>query len=88
MLAISKRNKNIRASEYDSYQTRDSVCEKLLVIKLENKLNVENHIVDTCNGPSRKFYILDKVAPYMNLSERCIVMMAYLNSQSSFCQLV
>lgn len=51
------------------YDIINSVCEKLLSIKFENNLNFENHIVGICSEARWKFNILDRVAPYMNLSK-------------------
>ena len=65
LLFSSNENVSIRINEYD---IRNSVCEKLLGVKFENKLNFEDHIVDISSKVSHKTYALARVAPHMNLS--------------------
>ena len=58
-------------SEYDvrncEYDVRNCECEKLfgIKLKLDNKLNFENHIIDICIEENfRKIYALVRLAPY------------------------
>ena len=67
---------------------KNSKCEKLLVVKFDNKLTFEKHMTDICRKASRKTYALARIAPYMDLSKRCMVMNAFLNSQFSYCPLI
>ena len=67
---------------------KNSECEKLLVVKFDNKLTFEKHIPDICRKASRKIYALARIAPYMDLSKRRIVMNAFFNSHFNYCPLI
>ena len=49
LLVSSNEYVDIGVNEYD---IRNSVCEKLLGVKLDNKLKFENHSVDICSKVS------------------------------------
>ena len=70
------------------YDIKNSECEKLLGVKFDNKLTFEKHITDLRRKASRKTYPLARVAPYMDLSKRRMVMNAFFNSHSSYCPLI
>ena len=76
---------NLRESEYD---IKNSECEKLLGVKFDNKLTFEKYITDICRKASRKIYALARIAPYMDLSKRHMVMNAFFNLQFSYCPLI
>ena len=76
---------NLRVSEYD---IKNSECEKLLGVKFDNKLTFEKHITDICRKASRKISSLARIAPYMNLSKRRMVMNAFFNLQFNYCPLI
>ena len=85
LLVSSSDAVNLRVSEYD---IKNSECEKLLGVKFDNKLTFEKHITDICRKASRKIYALARIAPYMDLSKRRMVMNAFFNSQFSYCPLI
>ena len=85
LLVSSSGAINLRVSEYG---IRNSECEKLLGIKFDNKLTFEKHITDICRKASRKIYALARIAPYMDLSKRRMVMNAFFNSQFNYCPLI
>ena len=72
---------NMRVKEYD---IKNSECE----IKYDSKITFEKHITDICLKASRKTYALARIAPYMDLSKRCMVMNAFFNSQFNYCPLI
>ena len=76
---------NLRVREYD---IKNSECEKLLGVKFDNKLTFEKHITDICRKASRKIYTLARIAPYMDLSKRRMVMNAFFNGQFNYCPLI
>ena len=45
-------------------------------------------LCSVCSKASRKIYALAKVAPYMYLSKRCILMITFFNSQFRYCPLI
>ena len=85
LLVSSRDAVNLRVSEYG---IKNSECEKLLGVKFDNKLTFEKHITDICRKTSRKIYALARIAPYMALSKRRMVMNAFLNSQFNYCPLI
>ena len=85
LLVSSSDAVNLRVSEYD---IKNSECEKLLGVKFDNKLTFEKQITDICRKASRKIYALARIAPYMDLSKRRMVMNAFFNSQFNYCPLI
>ena len=85
LLVSSSDAVSLRVSQYD---IKNSDCEKLLGVKFDNKLTFEKHITDICRKDSRKIYALVRIAPYMDLSKRRMVMNAFFNSQFNYCPLI
>ena len=67
---------------------KNSKFEKLLGVKFDNKLTFEKHITGICRKSSRITYALVRIAMYMALSKRRIVMIAFFDSQFSYCPLI
>ena len=65
---------NLRESKY---AIKNSECEKLLGVKFDNKLTFEKLITDICRKAGRKNYALARIAPYMALYKRRMVMDAF-----------
>ena len=85
LLVSSSDAENLRVSEYD---IKNSKCEKLLGVQFDNKLTFEKHITGICRKAKRKIYALARIAPYMDLSKRGMVMNAFFNSQFNYCPLI
>ena len=85
LLLSSSDAVNLRVTEYD---IKNSKCEISLGVKFDNKIKFEKHITDICRKASRKIYALARIAPYMDLSKRRMVMNAILNSQFNYCPLI
>ena len=66
----------------------NSKCEKLLGVKFDYKLTFDSHASDLCKNASRKINALARVAPYMSISKRRILMNAFFKSQFNYCSLV
>ena len=67
---------------------KSGICEKLLGIKIDNKLRLNAHVEDLCKKASRKVHALARVTSYMTVSKRHILMNAFFRSQFSYCPLV
>ena len=67
---------------------KSSICEKLLVIKIDNKLMLNAHVEDLCKKANRKIHALARVTPYMTVSKRRILTNVFFRSQFSYCPLV
>ena len=63
-------------------------CEKLLGIKIDNKLSFEDHVTDLCTKASQKLHAHSRIANFMNLQQRKKLMNAFINSQFGYCPLV
>ena len=85
LLVSSSDAVNLRVSEYD---IKNGECEKLLGVKFDNKLKFEKRITDICRKASRRIYALARIAPYMDLSKRRMVMNAAFNSLFNYCPLI
>ena len=85
LLVTSSDVVNLRVSEYD---IKNSECEKLLGVKFDNRLTFEKPITDICRKSSRKIYALARIAQYMDLSKRRMIMNAFFNSQFNYCPLI
>ena len=85
LLVSSSDAINLRVSEYD---IKNSECEKLLGVKFDNKLTFKKRITDICIKASKKMYTPARIAPYMGLSKRRMVMNAYFNLQFNYCPLI
>ena len=69
-------------------EIKNSEYEKLLGIKVDTKLNFNEHLNDIISKASRKVNALSRVVPYMSLSKKKILMNSFFNSQSSYCPLI
>ena len=70
------------------YAIKNSECEKLLIVKIDENLNFNDHISDLCKKVSRKISALARVTPFMGLSKRKLLMNAFFISQFSYCPLI
>ena len=69
-------------------EIKNSEYEKLLGIKVDTKLNFNEHLNDIISKASRKVNALSRVVPYMSLSKKKILMNSFFNSQFSYCPLI
>ena len=51
-------------------------------------LTFENYVNSICKKASQKLNSLSRVAPYMNMQKRRIVMKSFATSQFGYCQLI
>ena len=71
-----------------NFDITNSKSEKLLGVKFDRKLSFNDHIYELCKKANRKIHALSRVASYMNISKRHILMNAFFKSQFSYCLLV
>ena len=69
-------------------EIKNSEYEKLLGIKVDTKLNFNEHLNDIISKASQKVNALSRVVPYMSLSKKTILMNSLFNSQFSYCPLI
>ena len=53
-------------------------------VKFDNKLTFEKRITDICRKANRKIHELARIAPYMDLSKRRIVMNDFFSSKFNY----
>ena len=66
----------------------NSSNQKLLGILSENKFDFDEHVTSLCRKVSQKLNALVRVAHYMNLAQRRLIMNAFIFSQFGYCPLV
>ena len=62
--------------------------EKLLGIKIDTKLWLENYASSLCKKTRQKLHALARTVNYMNLSKRKSLMKAFVTSQFNYCPLI
>ena len=72
----------------DGIQITSSTAETLLGITIDSELNFENHLSAICNRVSRKSNTLWRIANYMALEKRRIVMKTFIESQFNYPPLI
>ena len=71
-----------------SFEIKNTNCEKLLRIKVDSRLNFNDHLDGIIKKASRKINALSRITPFMNISKRRILMNSFFNSQFNYCPLV
>ena len=66
-------------------EIKNSEYEKLLGIKVDGKLNFNEHLNDIISKASRKVNALSRIMPYMNLSKKKKLVSSFFNSQFNYC---
>ena len=85
-LLVNKKNKvTIRIG---GMEIKNSEYEMLLGIKVDTKLNFNEHLNDIISKASRKVNALSRVMPYMNLSKKKKLVSSFFNSQFNYCPLI
>ena len=66
----------------------NTTCEKLLGIKIDNKLSFNEHVTDLCKKARQKLHALSRISHFMNVNQRKAIMRAFIHSQFGYCPLV
>ena len=74
---------NIGTAQIENMQN-----EKLLSITIDSKLSFDKHIQQICSRVSAKLKALARIAPFMNITKRKILMNVFFNAQFSYCPLI
>ena len=77
----------ILSKKVGSFDIRNCKSEELVGVKFDHKLSFDDPILELCKKASRKIYELSRVASYMNISKRRILMNSFFKSQFSYCPL-
>ena len=72
----------------DNIEIENSNCERLPGVKIDSKLNFKEHLDGTIKKASRKINALSRIAPYMNIAKRRLLVNTFFASQFNYCYLV
>ena len=72
----------------ENLKIHKSSCEKLLGIKIDNKLSFNQHVTELCSKASQKLQTLSRISHFMNVNQRKVIMRAFIHSQFGYCPLV
>ena len=70
------------------FEIKNTNCKKLLGIKVDSRLNFNEHLDGIIKKASRKINALSRVTPFMNISKRRNLMNSFFMSQFNYCPLV
>ena len=70
------------------FEIKNTNCEKLLGIKVDSRLNFNEHLDGIIKKASRKINALSRIIPFMNISKKRILINSFFNSQFNYCPLV
>ena len=84
---IMSTNSNPEIQVGDSL-IKASDCEKLLGLKIDYKLNFDNHVNGLCKKANNKLRALARATPYMNIEKKKLLMNSFFNAQFSYCPLL
>ena len=82
LLLSTQDNSNIQIG---NLTIKLSKAKKMLAINLENNLKLDIHVESICQKANRKLNALARIANYMELLERCILMNAFFKAQFNYC---
>ena len=69
-------------------QTENRSKEKLLGVKIDSKLSFEKHIEQIYATATAKLKALARIAPFMNIQKKKVLMKAFFSGQFSYCPLI
>ena len=67
---------------------KNTTCEKVLGIKIDNKLTFDEHISGLCKKAANKLRALARVTSYMSLPKKELFLNSFFNAQFNYCSLV
>ena len=66
----------------------NSLCEKLLGFTIDSKLSFNAHLDKILAKARQKVHVLARIAPYMSIPKRKLIMNSFFTSQFNYCPLV
>ena len=85
LLVSTNEKTKIKIGEFS---IENSDCEKLLGVKIDNKLTFDCHVSDMCKKANRKINALARKTPFINMNKRRILMNSFFKSQFNYCPLI
>ena len=75
-------------TKIEDFSIKNSTEEKLLGVKFDANLSIENHVTSLCKKASQKLHALARISYYMDLNKRRNLMKAFITSQFSYFPLI
>ena len=72
----------------DGLPIDSSKTEVLLGITIDHELKFDDHVNRLCKKASTKLNALARIAPFMNVSKKRIIMKSFIESQFGYCPLI
>ena len=79
---------NAVSTNIEEFVISNSNDEKLLGIKIDNKLSFESHASFVCKKASQKLHALARIVNNMDLGKRKCLIKAFVTSQFNYCPLI
>ena len=86
-LILSEANQDYSV-RVDKFSIQNGKSEKLLGIKIDNKLTFDEHVSDMCTKATQKLHALSRVSNFMTFKQRQTTLKAFILSQFGYCPLV
>ena len=64
-----------------------SDCEKMLEVKIDYKLNFDEHVKTLCSQANKKLKALARTTPDMSVEKKKILINSFFNAQFNYCPL-
>ena len=85
LLVTRGTNGTAKIGEFDVKFSRQ---EKLVCVKIDTKLSLENHVSSFCQNGSQKLHAIARVVSFMDLAKRKSLIKAFLTSKFDYCLLI
>ena len=72
----------------DGFSTDSSIKEVLLGITIDKELEFDDHVNNLCKKACQKLNALARIAPFMNIEKKRIIMKAFIELQFGYCSLI
>ena len=86
-LLLSDPNEDA-SMKVDKFDLKNTKCQKLLGIKIDNKLTFDDHVTSICSKASQKLHALSRVSNFMTLNQRKTILKTFIFSHFGYCPLV
>ena len=80
-------NKKLEANVDDNIIVSEQQQE-LLGISIDLNLSFENHVTNICKKTSQKINALARISPFMDISQRRVILKSFITSQFGYCPLI
>ena len=75
-------------AKIDGLPNDSSKTDNLLGITIDHELKFDDHVNHLCKKVSLKLNAFARIAPFMNVSEKRIIMKSFIESQFGYCPLI